>query len=69
MKKITLLLICFASNFMFSHTINYDKNPLLQTDLGSRKVPGPGSGFSKPHPKTLLQTGYNKLRHIKRSVS
>jgi hypothetical protein len=24
MKKITLLLICFASNFMFSHTINYD---------------------------------------------
>ena len=25
MKKITLLLICFASNFVFSHTINYDK--------------------------------------------
>ena len=25
MKKITLLLICLASNFIFSHTINYDK--------------------------------------------
>ena len=25
MKKITLLLICFASNFVFSHTVNYDK--------------------------------------------
>ena len=25
MKKITLLLICLVSNFIFSHTINYDK--------------------------------------------
>ena len=25
MKKITLLLICFASNFVFSHTVNYNK--------------------------------------------
>ena len=25
MKKITLLLICFASNFVFSHTVNHDK--------------------------------------------
>ena len=64
MKKITLLLICFASNFMFSHTINYDNIVLRHWSIEKEHQFIDGSFMMYKNGTVFIEEANNKISKV-----